>query len=91
LFENPNEFIPERWLVEDGAAPTPRPEEYTLPASWGGPRLCLGKDMARLEAVCIAHLLVQSFEFELMPHSEKITPSPVQFYAQGVPMKVHLI
>ena len=47
LWDDPDEFIPERWLISD--EPTRRPDEYMLPVFWAGPRLCLGKDMARLE------------------------------------------
>ena len=36
LWENPDSFLPERWLQE--GKPTRRPDEYVFPVFWGGPR-----------------------------------------------------
>jgi cytochrome P450 len=73
----------------DPTKPTLRPEEFVYPVFWGGPRLCLGKDMARLEALNIAHVLLKHYRFEVLPHSEKMVNSLVQFYEEGLPVKVH--
>jgi cytochrome P450 len=88
LFSDPDSFLPERWLV-DPTKPTLRPEEFSYPVFWGGPRLCLGKDMARLEALNIAHVLLKSYRFEVLPHSERMVNGPVQFYEDGLPVVVH--
>jgi cytochrome P450 len=42
-----------------------------FPVFWAGPRLCLGKDMARLEVINVAQTLLQSYHFEVLPHSEQ--------------------
>lgn len=46
LFEDPDEFKPNRWLSGDKVDFV---SEYTMPIFWGGPRICLGKEAARLE------------------------------------------
>jgi cytochrome P450 len=86
LFERPDEFHPERWLIEGKA--TRRPDEYVFPVFWGGPRLCLGKDMARLEMLNIAYAILSEYDFHVSPHSEKMVNGPVQFYEGGLPCKV---
>lgn len=55
LWDEPDEFIPERWLEEqDGVKkPTRRPDEYVFPVFWGGPRLCLGKDMGEYSVIVV--------------------------------------
>ena len=61
LWTSPDEFRPERWIRKDAEGkPTPprRVDEFVHPVFLGGPRLCLGKDMARFEAaVFVAHIL----------------------------------
>jgi len=90
LWENPDEFIPERWLnAEDPSQPCKRIPD-TLPVFWGGPRTCLGKDAARLEVLSVAHSLLSSgIRFQLLPdQDDKIKIGPVQFYEEGVKVKV---
>ncbi|KAH9255484.1 hypothetical protein BASA81_006300 [Batrachochytrium salamandrivorans] len=89
LFDNPNQFLPERWIL-DPSKPTNRPDELVFPVFWGGPRLCLGKDMARLEALNVAYSLLKHFTIEVLPHNEKMVIGPVQFYEHGLPVKIHL-
>lgn len=88
LWNEPDRFMPERWL-QDGKA-TRRPDEYVFPVFWGGPRLCLGKDMARLETLSIAYGLLSKYRIEVLPHSEKPVNGPVQFYEKGLPVRIHL-
>lgn len=88
LWDEPDRFIPERWLLEGKA--TRRPDEYIYPVFWGGPRLCLGKDMARLETLSIAYAILSKYRIEVLPHSEKPVNGPVQFYEHGLPAKIHL-
>jgi len=84
LFNDPNKFIPERWLEED--KPTRRPDEYVLPVFWGGPRLCLGKDMARLEALSITYTVLKKYRVKVLRESEHFVTGPVMFYADGLPV-----
>jgi cytochrome P450 len=41
------EYRPERWLEWDDGKHLRRIPAERLPAFWGGPRACIGKDMAR--------------------------------------------
>ncbi|XP_062114606.1 cytochrome P450 CYP94D108-like [Humulus lupulus] len=57
--ENCLEFKPERWLV-DGVF---RPENpYRYPVFHGGPRMCLGKEMAYIQMKSIAASVLEKFE-----------------------------
>ena len=69
---------------------TKRIPEYILPVFWGGPRICLGKDGARLQILCTLHTILSSnIRFQLLPNqSDKIKIGPVQFYEEGVQVKV---
>jgi len=86
LWESPDEFIPERWMQE--GKPTRRPDEYVYPVFWGGPRLCLGKDMARLEVISITYKVLSDYKVKVLPHSEKMMNAPVTFYEFGLPVQI---
>ena len=58
VFERPDEFLPERWDTTSGDK-IHLTHEYELPVFWAGPRLCLGKDMARFEAKIISAMVLQ--------------------------------
>ena len=59
---NAHEFVPERWLD----ASKPQPSQAVYPAFHGGPRLCLGKNLAEIEGVFVLASLVKSFEFQVL-------------------------
>ncbi|KAI9327938.1 cytochrome P450 [Zopfochytrium polystomum] len=61
------EFRPERWLEMETL---PSPFEY--PVFNAGPRTCLGKGMAELQAVFVLVALVRRFEIEVL-EPEKVT------------------
>jgi len=61
------EFKPERWLAEDFAKKI-HPYQY-LPFH-AGPRLCLGMNMAFLEAKLIACVILQKFRVRLVPGAD---------------------
>ena len=67
-----------------------RTHEYSLPVFWGGPRLCLGKDMARLEAKMIMSSLLRKFAIAPLPGlpDDDFTISPVIFHKGGLPCTV---
>ena len=63
-WENPDDFLPERWLVPPGDPLYPvkgawRPFEY-------GPRNCIGQELAILEMKVIIVMTVRRFKVELM-------------------------
>ena len=90
LWRDADEFRPERWL--DPAhpdQPVRRVDEYIHPVFWGGPRLCLGKDMARLEALIVAHTILKDFDVQVLPgQSPKIANGVVQFLEEGLKVRV---
>lgn len=56
-------FLPERWL-ENGVF---RPESpFRFPAFHGGPRLCLGKEMAYMQMKLIVAYTLERFEIEIV-------------------------
>jgi cytochrome P450 len=89
LWKDPNQFKPDRWISRDSSGniyPIKRPDEYIFPVFWGGPRLCLGKDMARLETKIVSSALVKNFKFEILEHEENYVNGPVMFYKKGLPV-----
>ena len=75
---NPDSFLPERWLIEGVADDEPEGDvspsktkgklisktPFEFPVFNGGPRACLGKKMAELQAAYVIAGLVQDFDFE---------------------------
>jgi len=79
-------FRPERWLeITKPNEPVRRVDEYLHPVFLAGPRVCIGKDAARLEVISIAKYLVQGFDFDLAAENDsRIANGPVQFYEKGL-------
>ncbi|KAI3428996.1 Peptidyl-prolyl cis-trans isomerase (PPIase) [Psidium guajava] len=71
-FPNPEKFDPSRF---EGNGPAP----FTFVPFGGGPRMCPGKEYARLEILVFIHNLVTKFKLEKAIPDEKIiyNPSPV--------------
>ncbi|WP_372366935.1 cytochrome P450 [Candidatus Uabimicrobium sp. HlEnr_7] len=72
FFENPNDFIPERW--------TPQFEKqlhrYAYFPFGGGPRLCIGNHFAMMEATLLLAYMLQQCDFELVKkHNVVMHPS----------------
>jgi cytochrome P450 len=66
----PLKFNPDRWI------PFKQPSPYEFPVFQGGPRSCLGRDLAMFEAKVVIAMLVQEFTFELKEgQAELIRPS----------------
>jgi cytochrome P450 len=71
FFEQPDEFVPERWL--DGLAK--RLPKFAYFPFGGGPRICMGNGFAMMEAVLILATIAQQARPTLMP-GQSITPWP---------------
>lgn len=68
-FENPDCFIPERWLTCDEVQKAKMMKVH-LPFSIG-PRACIGRNIAYFEQLLVISALVKGFDFELQsPHFE---------------------
>jgi cytochrome P450 len=62
-FDNPDAFVPERWL--DGLAK--RLPRFAYFPFGGGPRLCIGQQFAMLEATLLLATIAQSWRLTLEP------------------------
>ena len=62
-FADPEEFNPDRWA--DGLAS--RLPRYAYLPFGGGPRLCIGRSFAMMEAVLVLAAVAQRFHLELQP------------------------
>ncbi|KAH6818672.1 cytochrome P450 [Perilla frutescens var. frutescens] len=61
--ENCCEFRPERW-IENGVCKQENPFKY--PVFHGGPRMCLGKDLANIQMKSIAASVLERFAMEVL-------------------------
>ncbi|KAL1533778.1 beta-amyrin 28-monooxygenase [Salvia divinorum] len=81
-FPEPERFDPARFK---GSGPVP----YTFVPFGGGPKMCPGKEYARLELLIMMHNVVRRFKLEETIPNEKIvyhaTPTPVH----GLPLRLH--
>ncbi|KAL0366862.1 UNVERIFIED_CONTAM: Beta-amyrin 28-monooxygenase [Sesamum radiatum] len=81
-FPEPEKFDPSRF---EGIGPPP----YTFVPFGGGPRMCPGKEYARLEVLVFMHNVVRRFKLEKVIPNEKIvihaSPTPVH----GLPVRLH--
>jgi cytochrome P450 len=63
FWEHPEQFDPERWTPERTAG---RPPLAYFPFG-GGPRRCIGQNLAMLEMLVILAMMAQAYEFRLVP------------------------
>ncbi|KAK4478970.1 hypothetical protein RD792_014477 [Penstemon davidsonii] len=80
-FPEPKKFDPSRY---EGSGPAP----YTYVPFGGGPRMCPGKEYARLEILIFMHHLVKRFKFEKIIPDEKIVVNPMPIPAKGLPVRL---
>lgn len=71
FFENPYDFMPERWTPEFKA----KLPKYSFVPFGGGPRACIGSGFAMLEAVIILARIVSQIRLKATP-GLKLTPTP---------------
>lgn len=81
LFKDSNEFDPSRF---EGTGPVP----YSYVPFGGGPRMCLGKEFARLEILIFLHNLVKKFRWDLANPGEKIIYDPIPTPVEGLPIRL---
>ncbi|KAI8969842.1 cytochrome P450 [Pilobolus umbonatus] len=66
--EDAADFVPERWIEKDGSLKRASASEW--PAFHHGPRVCLGQNLATLEALVSVIMLLRRYTFELAPDQE---------------------
>ncbi|MCL7050449.1 hypothetical protein MKW94_024225 [Papaver nudicaule] len=80
-FPEPEKFDPTRF---QGKGPAP----YTYIPFGGGPRMCPGKEYARLEILVFMHHIVRRYKWEKILPDEKIVVDPITAPAQGLPVRL---
>ncbi|RVW82084.1 Beta-amyrin 28-oxidase [Vitis vinifera] len=81
-FPQPENFDPTRF---EGNGPAP----YTFVPFGGGPRMCPGKEYARLEILVFMHNVVKRFKWDKLLPDEKIIVDPMPMPAKGLPVRLH--
>ncbi|KAL7166767.1 hypothetical protein ACSBR2_037445 [Camellia fascicularis] len=81
-FPNPEKFDPRRF---EGNGPAP----YTFVPFGGGPRMCPGKEYARLEILVFMHNLVTKFKWSKLIPNEKVVYKPNPIPESGLPIRLH--
>ncbi|XWS16558.1 hypothetical protein CRYUN_Cryun34aG0098900 [Craigia yunnanensis] len=80
-FPEPKKFDPSRF---EGNGPAP----YTFVPFGGGPKMCPGKEYARLEILVFMHNIVKRYKWETLLPNEKIIVDPMPMPAKGLPIRL---
>ncbi|XP_051128766.1 beta-amyrin 28-monooxygenase-like [Andrographis paniculata] len=82
-FKDPERFNPSRY-DEDGEAPPP----YTNVPFGGGPRMCPGKEYARLAILAFLHNAVRRYKWQVLDPHEKVDGDMMPAPQNGLPIRL---
>ncbi|KAL8123297.1 beta-amyrin 6-beta-monooxygenase-like isoform X2 [Apium graveolens] len=80
-FPDPEKFDPSRF---EGNGPAP----YTFVPFGGGPRMCCGKEYARLEVLVFIYNIVTRFKLQIINPQEKIAFHSFPIPMEGLPLRI---
>ncbi|KAE8655092.1 Cytochrome P450 90B1 [Hibiscus syriacus] len=83
LFDHPQHFNPWRWQQNNGIGGS---SNYFMPFG-GGPRLCAGTELAKLEMAVFIHHLVLNYRWELAD-TDQAFAFPFVDFPKGLPIRV---
>ena len=81
-FPDPHKFDPSRF---EGNGPP----AYSYIPFGGGPRMCPGKELARVQILVFIHNMITRFKWEMVFPDEKMVADPLPFPAQRLPLHVN--
>ncbi|KAK2431581.1 beta-amyrin 28-monooxygenase [Trifolium repens] len=79
-FKDPLSFNPSRF--EEGIA------QYAFVPFGGGPRVCAGYQLAKLNILILVHYVVTQYDWSLLHHDETVTMDPLPFPSLGMPIRI---
>ncbi|KAL7592516.1 hypothetical protein Lser_V15G32089 [Lactuca serriola] len=83
IFENPTMFDPTRFEKH-----TPQPPPFSFVPFGGGPRMCPGIELAKMETLVMMHRLVTQFTWELIKKDESFKRNPMPEFDQGLFVRI---
>ncbi|KAI3502899.1 hypothetical protein L1887_31285 [Cichorium endivia] len=89
IFDQPHLFDPWRWQssrVSSSSSTTPTSSNNFMPFG-GGPRLCTGSELAKLEMAIFIHHLVLKFHWELTDRDQAFA-YPYLDFPKGLPIRI---
>eukprot|EP00924_Labyrinthula_sp_SR-Ha-C_P001565 snap_masked-scaffold_18-processed-gene-1.16-mRNA-1 protein AED:1.00 eAED:1.00 QI:0/-1/0/0/-1/1/1/0/535 len=81
VYENPREFIPERWMSDDRVPESFDDSKYLIFAA--GKRICMGKDLALQEMKMFVSYFLNAFEIDLSEKEKKVLAGQEFHYGIG--------
>ncbi|XP_004517250.1 taxadiene 5-alpha hydroxylase [Cicer arietinum] len=79
-FKDPLSFNPSRF--DEGIG------QYVFVPFGGGPRVCAGYQLAKLNILILVHYVVTQYEWSLLHPNETVTMDPLPFPSLGMPIKI---